>query len=97
MSRVVFTAPAKHDLREIAAYIRRDNAAAARRVVTRIREACKTTLVMFPEGGTMRDDLYPGLRCFSVGSYVIYFREREPVVIVRVLHGARDVTPGMFG
>jgi plasmid stabilization system protein ParE len=52
---------------------------------------------MFPQAGTMRDELCAGLRCFSVGSYVIYFREREPVVIIRVLHGARDVTPEMFG
>ncbi len=97
MSRVVFTAPAKQDLREIAAYIRRDNPAAAKRVVARIREVCNTTLAMFPNAGTMRDDLCMGLRCFSVGTYVVYFREREPLMIIRVLHGARDVTPEMFG
>jgi toxin ParE1/3/4 len=83
-------------LKEIAAYIRRDNPQAAKRVVERIRDVCKKTLVAFPQGGTMRDDLSPGLRCFSVGNYVIYFRGRNPVQIVRVLHGARDVTPAMF-
>src|SRR5262245_55657973 len=97
MARLVFTAPARQDLREIAAYIRRDDVEAARRVVGRIREVCKTTLVMFPKGGTMREDLCPGLRCFSVGNYVIYFRGDRPVVIVRILHGARDVMPEMFG
>jgi toxin ParE1/3/4 len=97
MSRVVFTAPAKQDLREIAAYIRKDNPDAAKRVIARIREVCQTTLVKFPAGGTLRDDLLSGLRCFSAGSYVIYFRNRNPVVIIRVLHGARDVTPEMFG
>ena len=97
MSSYRFTEPAKQDLREIAAYIRRDNPAAARRTVARLREVCRTTLVMFPAGGTQRDDLSPGLRCFSVGNYLIYFRGRDPIVIVRVLHGARDVSPAMFG
>jgi len=96
MSRCQFAAPARQDLKEIAAYIRRDNPDAAKRVVQRIREVCNTTLAAFPGGGTMRDDLSPGLRCFSVGNYVIYFQSRDPVVIVRVLHGARDVTPDMF-
>jgi toxin ParE1/3/4 len=96
MSRVAFAGPAKQDLREIAAHIRRDNPAAARRVVARIRETCRTTLAIFPEAGTMRDDLDPGLRCFSVGNYVSYFRGRNPLVVVRVLHGARDVTLAMF-
>lgn len=97
MSCVIFSAPARQDLREIAAYISRHDPEAAKRVVFRIREACKTTLTTFPGGGTMRDELQPGLRCFSVGNYVIYFRSRNPVEIVRVLHGARDVTPEMFG
>lgn len=96
MSRARFTLPAKQDLKEIVAYIRRDNPQAARKLVARLREVCQTTLVMFPRGGTQRDDLSPGLRCFSVGNYVIYFRGHSPVVIMRVLHGARDVTPAMF-
>ena len=96
MSRYRFSAAAKSDLKEIAAYISRDNPPAARRLVARLREVCRTTLVMFPQGGTQRDDLSPGLRCFSVGSYVIYFRGRNPVEIIRILHGARDVTPVMF-
>ena len=96
MSRVAFSGLAKQDLREIAAYIRSNNPAAARRVVSRIRETCRTTLAMFPEAGTMRDDVLPGLRCFSVENYVIYFHGRNPVVIVRVLHGAQDATPEMF-
>jgi plasmid stabilization system protein ParE len=44
----------------------------------------------------MRDELHLGLRCFSVGNYVIRFSEREPVVIVRAVQGARDLTPEMF-
>ena len=96
MSRYRFAAAAKEDLRDIAAYIRRDSPVAARKTVERIREVCQTTLVMFPFGGTQRDDLALGLRCFTVGNYLIYFRSREPVEIVRILHGARNVTPAMF-
>jgi toxin ParE1/3/4 len=96
MSRYRFTGPARQDLQEIAAYIRKDNPEAARRTIHRIREVCKTTLVRFPEGGTRREDLAAGLRCFSAGNYVIYFRGRNPVEIIRVLHGARDVTPNLF-
>lgn len=94
MSRYRFSLPAKQDLKEIAAYIRRDDPKAAKKVIERIREVCRTTLVMFPQGGTMREELAPGLRCFSHGNYVIYFR--NPVEIIRVLHGARDVKTEMF-
>jgi toxin ParE1/3/4 len=45
--------------------------------------------------GEARDELVRGLRCFSVGNYVIYYRllvpNEQTVEIVRVLHGARDV------
>jgi plasmid stabilization system protein ParE len=32
------------------------------------------------------------LRCFSVGNYVIFFRARNPVEILRILHGAMDAS-----
>jgi toxin ParE1/3/4 len=90
MRRYYLTPRARADLREIAAFISQDNAQAARRVITRLKEVCRTTLVMFPEGGTQCDELFPGMRCFSVGSYVIFFRRRQPVEILRIVHGARD-------
>jgi hypothetical protein len=31
------------------------------------------------------------MQCFSVDKYVIYFRDRNPVEILRILHGAQDV------
>ena len=45
---------------------------------------------MFPDAGTTCDQLLPGMRCFSVGSYVIYFTGRSPVEILRIVHGAMD-------
>jgi toxin ParE1/3/4 len=81
---------AKRDLKGIAAFIGKDNKRAAQKIVKRLREVCRTTLVMFPEAGTKCDELLPGMRCFSVGSYVIYFTGRNPVEILRVAHGAME-------
>ena len=48
-----------------------------------------------PRIGELRDELRPGMRSFSVGNYVIYYRPVETMAIsieiVRVLHGGRDV------
>jgi plasmid stabilization system protein ParE len=90
------TPRARAGFREKAAYISQDNADAARRVVARLKEVCRTTLVMFPEGGTQCEELLPGMRCFSVGSYVIFFRRRQPVEILRIVHGARDFSQLTF-
>jgi plasmid stabilization system protein ParE len=45
---------------------------------------------MFPKAGTRRDDLLPGMRCFSVGDYLIYFKSHDPVRILRIAHGAQE-------
>jgi len=47
----------------------------------------------FPYAGAARDHISPGLRVTFHGSYAIYYLPHpEELVIVRVLHGARDVT-----
>ena len=88
--RYHFSDQAERDLRDIAAHIRKDNQPAAIRFVKRLRNVCRTTLVMFPNAGTRRDDLLPGMRCFSVGDYLIYFKSRDPVSILRIVHGAQN-------
>jgi toxin ParE1/3/4 len=51
-----------------------------------------TNIADFPQSGATRDVLAPGLRAAFQGRHVIYYRADEgEVVIVRVLHGARDV------
>lgn len=41
-------------------------------------------------------DLGPGLRYFTVGDYVIYYRVSGNMLsIARILHGARDLS-GLF-
>jgi toxin ParE1/3/4 len=47
----------------------------------------------FPQAAPARDQFAPGLRVTFHGSYAIYYHPHpDAVVIVRVLHGARDVT-----
>jgi toxin ParE1/3/4 len=50
-------------------------------------------LATHPHLGRRRDDdLRPGLRSFSVGDYVIIYRvENDDVLILRVMHGRRDI------
>lgn len=58
--------------------------------VETLQERCHT-LARFPLLGSSREELAPGLRMFSVGNYVIYYRPQiGGVRIERVLHGARD-------
>lgn len=46
----------------------------------------------FPLSGPARDQLAPGLRVTFHSPYAIYYRvQADAVVIVRVIHGARDI------
>jgi toxin ParE1/3/4 len=46
----------------------------------------------FPLAAPTREQLAPGLRVTFHGAYAIYFRPfPDAVMIIRVLHGARDV------
>ena len=53
-------------------------------------------LAQHPHIGRRRDDLRSGLRSFPVGDYAILYRiDDEDVLILHVLHGARDI-PKLF-
>ena len=72
-------------------FIARDKPRAAAEFVSRIEEKCRL-LAQFPEMGSARDDLSPGLRDFSVAKYVILFRaQHDGILVVRVLSGYRDI------
>lgn len=52
-----------------------------------------------PHIGILRDDLADGLRCFPARPYLIYYRplaRDRGIEIVRVIHGAQNVTPDHF-
>jgi toxin ParE1/3/4 len=55
-------------------------------------------LAKYPHIGRRRDeDLRPGLRTFPVGKYVVIYRIQEgAVIILRVLHGSRNID-ALFG
>jgi toxin ParE1/3/4 len=96
MPRLRFTRTARADLLEIHDYIARDKPVAARKFTAALEAKCRK-LADMPHIGTRRDELAEGLRCLSAGNYVIYFTSTtEEVVVVRVLHGARDLSPWMF-
>jgi toxin ParE1/3/4 len=74
--------------------VEKDRPDAAHRVIERLYEAFHF-LGSQPLSGEARQDLadlVPGVRSFSVGSYVIYYHPTsEGVRVGRVIHGARDV------
>jgi antitoxin ParD1/3/4/toxin ParE1/3/4 len=93
MARYALTPAAKSDLAEIRKYIvERGSAAVAQRVRRRLQTAMKK-LAEMPGMGHRRDDLATeSLRIWPVYSYLIIYRpETNPLQVIRVLHGARDV------
>jgi plasmid stabilization system protein ParE len=66
MARLTITESARADLREIRDYIAKDNPAAARRVVERLRAQARK-LAATPGIGRKRGDLRPDLFSFAVG------------------------------
>lgn len=52
----------------------------------------ESRLADFPELGRSRVDLRPGVRAWVIGSYVLFYEvEADAVLILRILHGARDI------
>jgi toxin ParE1/3/4 len=95
MARLTVTESARADLREIRAYIAKDNPAAARRVVERLRAQARN-LAAIPGMGRSREDLRPDLLSFPVGKHVLFYRPQPGgILLVRVIHGARDL-PALF-
>lgn len=63
----------------------------ATRLLSKI-EAASERLLEFPLSGSSREQFAAGLRVIFEGNYAIYHTASETeLVIVRVLHGARDV------
>ena len=92
-ARIVYSGPARRDLDQIWDYIASDNPAAASELVARIVKKCQSYANQ-PELGEASNTLLPGCRQFSVGQYVIYYRQVEAgIELIRVLHVARNVDP----
>ena len=92
MKPFVLTPAAEGDLLDILEYIEQDSTDAAVRVRIALRDAMRL-LAEHSHLGHVRTDLADeALRFWPVFSYLIVYRpETDPLQIVRVLHGARDV------
>lgn len=74
MTPIRFSREAKLDLKNIRAHIAKESPRAAAAVIIQIRQAVRETIARYPSVGILRPELHPGLRCFPVGSYVIFYR-----------------------
>jgi len=83
---------AEHDLRDIIEYIAQDSEPAAERVRQRLLEAMRNLAAM-PGQGHRREDLTRREVLFwPVGNYLVIYKPRtDPLQIVAVLHGKRNV------
>lgn len=89
MARISQSRDADFDLLEIWAHIACHRLDAADRFDEVFQLLARSPLI-----GRSVDWLLPGLRRFPVGEYLVFYVPAdEGVRIVRVIHGARDVTP----
>ena len=93
--RLAFTPLAEQDLEAIADYIAADNPVRALSFVRELRTQCQR-ITLNPPGYRLRPELGESIRSCAHGHYAIFFEAtHEEVLIVRILHGARDL-PAVF-
>lgn len=93
MAKIRWSVTARTDLQEIESYIARDSVVYAVRQVDRIVQAVES-LEAFPLKGRIVPELGRNdMRELIYGSYrVVYLLQEKDVNIVRVVHGARDLS-----
>ena len=93
MARVIRTAIASADLKQIARYIAKKSE--SRSIAIRFLDAVERRLHLHatqPEMGQRRPDLGDDVRHFSIGHYVVFYRPVEAgIEVLRIVHGSRDV------
>jgi toxin ParE1/3/4 len=95
MSAIQRTSLANEDLVGIALHIAAANPAAANTWLDNLEQKCRLLATM-PEMGRLRPELAPELRSWAVSEYVIFYRPIvDGILVVRVLHGSRDL-PALF-
>jgi toxin ParE1/3/4 len=89
--RYRLTLRAERDVLDIWLYIATDNVSAADKLIDRFTDVYER-LADNPGMGTSQDQYRPGLRCFPVGNYIVFYRPSDDgIEIYRVLHGARQL------
>ena len=97
MTRVRFSGPAKSDLSDIANFLENEaGARVARTVLQRIRRHVRT-LERDAHRYRERSELGVGRRAVLIGPYIAFYRiDGDTVLILRILHNARNITPKLF-
>ncbi|MEI6278594.1 MAG: type II toxin-antitoxin system RelE/ParE family toxin [Verrucomicrobiae bacterium] len=96
MPRILRTFESRLDYEEIWDYIAPHDLAAADRLMDRF-DATLKALASAPKIGCMAEELSPNLRSFPVGNYLVFYRPIEDgIELIRIVHGARDITPEYF-
>ena len=96
MPRILRTPDSRSDYDEIWSYIAVRNLDAADRLVMQF-DATLSVIATTSLMGRDVSELGVNLRCFPVGNYLIFYRPiEEGIQLIRVLHGARDITPEFF-
>jgi plasmid stabilization system protein ParE len=97
MSRIRFTNSAETDLLELWLTIAEDNLVAADESLDSIQSTV-SLLATQPEMGRVRPELADGLRSFPTRTpYIIFYvPDEDGLLIVRVLHHARDIDAEYF-
>ena len=92
MSSVVFARSAQTDLLEVWSFIAEQSFEAADHVMDVIEKEAQT-LALQPLMGRARPELSASIRCWPTStSYNLYYiPEESGVIVVRVLHHARDI------
>ena len=92
MAEYILTEPAQLDLEEIDEYVESDSGRRAAEHVLDAIHGAINDLVRLPSLGRTRVDVPGDYLFYRVFRYLIVFRRRrEMVVILRIIHGARDV------
>jgi len=92
MPDITVTKQAKQDLIEIWVYVADNNPAAAEKLLDTLNKKIGM-LADHPLLGPARPDIAPDLRYLISGNYLILYRViGDSVEIVRVLHGARNLS-----
>jgi toxin ParE1/3/4 len=98
VTRYLLSPEAKADIGEIRDYlVSKGGPRLARYILREMTEAFRL-LAANPEAGHHRDDLTPlPVKFWPVFSYLIVYQAADPLAIVRVLHGRRDVAAILEG
>lgn len=94
--RLEFQPLAERDLESIGDYIAQDNPHRAITFVQDVRAQC-AKILLAPQAYRKRQELGKSIRSCAYGNYVVFFTEDGEVLrIIRVLHGAMEITARLF-